>query len=106
MIIFEMNQTMNNDTFDDFKKWFSTEQMPRMVAQEGFTAALFCAEYHTPDNDPSIKKSTCWYSLKSLAMLENFQENHRAKMTKFLTDRFDDKVRLNTRSFTVLQPWN
>ena len=100
MIVYEVNQEIEPEVFDEFKKWFSETHVPEMLAITGFIEARILVN---EDESGNTKRTTCCYLVRSRDSYEKYTKNYAAEMTRRLHEKFGSRVRLIRRIFAVSQ---
>lgn len=99
MVVYEVNQEMDQGDFAAFTKWFIEIHVPEMLAIKGFIEATVLVEHNDSENK---KRTTCYYFMDSRESLDHYVKNHAAEMTQRLINEFGGRVKLKRRTSDVL----
>lgn len=100
MIIYEVNLTINNEIYNDYYPWL-VSHMDDMLQFRGFEKAEIFQEETTESNSQTTKLIV-HYTVSSEANLQDYLQNHAAKMRAGSAEKFGDQFSAARRVFRPL----
>lgn len=99
MVIYEVNLSVDEDIYQDYKKWLD-EHIQQMLRFPGFLNATAMHQSMRDESD-SKKHLTVQYQLESAEDLQNYFNEHAPKMRGDGVKRFEGRFTVARRTFEV-----
>ena len=102
MLIYEVNLEVDHDIADEYSQWLE-DHIGQVLKFEGFLSAELFEEQTGGVEKNNSGKWTIHYHVRDLECLENYFDQHAAKMRKDGLDRFGDKFSATRRVLKNIQ---